>query len=348
MPNEKKTVINIESLSRAAQDYDPVLRKLPFLILMETLKSLRVNMIEADAKDTVVAFHRKGGLAKPYVVGGTNTVAEDEIGKIVERHLEPKPSFVALKDHIQNYKAKRILSNSTEKPDMKTKKHPQELLILESKIRTVGEDILDALFHAERDETDKTPMGMFDGFNTILDNDITAGRVSAPNGNLITTGAITRPEDEDDMEALDKIVEFLRKAHPQLRKRGILYITNGALFAVQDALGNKMKYKNAMEYDVFLNHLRSICQAPGLQIVSDPALGSGSRLMLINPGLLDFGVSAKEDTNFVEVRAPYEDPNIVQFWMQWQAGCRITSVHAKDFVCNEQTNTATNMSGDYS
>jgi hypothetical protein len=341
--------LNVSALQRAAEQYDPTLRKLPFLVLTDTLDSMEINLLEVDGKDKVVMFHRKGSIARPYVVGGTNTVSEGEIAKAIERELEPKACFTALKDHIMNYSNKRVISNQSEKIDNKEKRHPQELLIIESKIRTVGEDMIDAMFFSKRDNDDKSPMGMFDGFNELIDKEIVAGEVAAAKGNLFATGAITGPgEDDTDTEAFNKLIGFIRSASPFLRRKGVLYITNDTLFNCMDALGNKLKYKNAMEFEVFVEHLRGLTQAPALRIITHEALGSGSRLLYTVPRNLDLGVGTKGEESFVQVRDPYEDPNIVQFWMQWTAGGRVTSIHPKEFLVNDQTNTSTELSGDYS
>ena len=89
--------ININDLKRAAEQYDPVLRKLPFAVLIDTMDQLQINLLEVADKDKIVLSHRKGGIARPYVVGGNNTVSEGEIGKVIERVLEPKECYTALK-----------------------------------------------------------------------------------------------------------------------------------------------------------------------------------------------------------------------------------------------------------
>ena len=340
-------IINVSVLQRAAESYDALLRKLPFAILVEELDKLQINLLEVDQKDKVVQFQRKSGLAKRYVIGDENAVS-GTIGKAVERELVVKACYAALKDHIMNYRTKRVTGNSSEKVDNQTKKHPLEFLIIESKIRTIAEDILDAMFFAERDEDDKSPQGMLDGFYTLIAKEIVAGEVSAAKGNLKTTGAIATPSDETDTTPFDRIVAFIRGANPYLRKNGVLYLPGNALFNAMDGLGNKLKYKNALEYEVFLAHLRGITQAPSLQLLTSPILGSGSQLILTVPRNLDFGVNTKGDESFVQIRAPYEDPNIAQFWTQWEAGARVTSIHPKEFMVNEQTNTGTPLSGDYS
>lgn len=339
-------IVNVSALQRAAEQYDPLLRKLPFAILVEELEAMKINVLEVDQKDKVVQFQRKGGLAKPYVVGDENAVS-GTIGKAIERDLTVKPCYAALKDHIMNYRTKRLTASS-EKVDNKTKKHPHELVIIESKVRTIAEDILDAIFFAERDDADKSPQGMLDGFYTLIGKEIVGGGIAAGLGNLKTTGALAAPADGTLTAAYDKLVAFIRSASPFLRRNGILYISQAAMFNAMDALGNKINSKNAFEYDVFVQHLRGLTESPRLELIRSPFLGSGSQLIYTVPGNLDFGINTKGDEQFVQVRMPYDDPNIVQFWTQWEAGARVTSIHPKEFMVNEQTNTGENLSGDYS
>lgn len=341
--------INTTSLTRVAEQYDPVLRKLPFLVLNETLSAMGINLLEVAGKDVMMQFQRKRGIAQPYVVTmSPDLTPSTEVGKIVERELETKECFAVLKDHIMNYKGKQILNSlDAQKVNNKLKTHPLEFLIIESKIRTIAEDIIDALFFAERDTTDKSPMGMFDGFFPKLAAEIAAGEISTGKGNMRNTDAIADPADASDTDAYDILVDFIRGAHPMLRKNGVLYLSETALFSAQDALGNLLKYKGMLEFDAFLMHLRGVTHSPNLQIVANGAFGTGSRLMLMKPRNLDLGIGTAGDESFVQIRSPYEDPNILQFWTQWENGTRIQSIHPKEFMCNQRANTSVEMSGDY-
>lgn len=341
------TQINVASLQRAAEKYNPILQTLPFMMLQPSLTALQVNQMEIAAKDILMQFQRKSGIAKPYNADaaiGYNT----ELGKIIERSLEVKTSYAALKEHIAAYKDSKLILNTVEdqKIDNQLKKHPMEVLYIGAKIKTIGEDIIDYLFHGAYDASGSTPADMFDGYNTIISDEITSGAIAEAKGNLVATGALTAPADVDDSEAWDSLVAFIRAAHPQLRKNAVLYITDGTLFKCIDALGRKINYKGVMEFDVFQKHLEGTTKSK-LQIISEPALGTGDRLMLTVPRNLDFGMNTKSDVNFVQVRNPFEDPNIVQFWSQWDAGCRVRSIHAKEFQVNDQTATALPLSGDY-
>lgn len=341
------TVVNTESLNKAAQKYNPVLQTLPFLILADVLAALEINQLEVAAKDILTQFQRKSGLARPY---NPNSAIgyKGEVGKIVERPLEVKTSYAAIKESGKAYQGSKLVLNTVEdqKFDNQMKKHPLEVQIIGAKLKTISEDIIDYVFHGEYDDDGLTPADMFDGYNTIISTEIAGGSIAEALGNLKATGAIVAPADVDDTDAWDLLVAFIRAAHPQLRKNCVLYIPDAALFAAIDALGNKIRYKGVMEFDVFLSHLQGTTQSR-IKIISEPALGLGSRLMLTKPRNLDFGMNTKSDVDFCQVRNPFEDPNIIQFWTQWDAGCRVRSIHPKEFQVNDQVNTALPLSGDY-
>jgi hypothetical protein len=82
----------------------------------------------------------------------------------------------------------------------------------------VAEDNVDAMFHAKRDTSDLTPMGMFDGFNEKIDAEIVTGEIAAAKGNYEATGAITLPSGTSDTDAIDKVVAFVRAGHAKLKK----------------------------------------------------------------------------------------------------------------------------------
>ena len=185
-------IINTASLNRTSEQYNPTLQLLPFMMLEPTMIELHINLLEVASKDTKVTFLRKGNVSKPYVAG---VIDYGDLGKAVERTLEVLPAYAALKDHIMNYKSKLIATNAInrEKIDNQSKKHPLEFLILEEKVKTVGEDIISALFHATRNESDKSPLGMFDGFNKKILDGVSSGEIAVAKGNQYNTGAIKAP-----------------------------------------------------------------------------------------------------------------------------------------------------------
>lgn len=343
--------INIASLTLAAQKYQAQLQTLPFMILEPVAKELGINILEVNYKDTRTEYQRKGNLSRPYASGDDpDTLAVSEIGKAVERDLVVETSVLPLVENIRNYREKKIVSLGDNKVDNQSKKHPQEKLILESVIKTASEDIITCLYPGIRDSSNKSPIAMFDGFDECVNTDIAAGEIAAAKGNYIELGAdpFAAPTSETDYTAYANLLIFLRASNKFLRKNGVLYLPDTVLFNIMQALGNKLKYKDVFAADAFLTYLRGEADARNLQIVSHECMGTGDRISLMERGNMDLGLSTVNDHQFVQVRNIYTDPNLVQYWMQWDAGFRINSVQAKKFAVSDGTPVADiTLSGEY-
>ncbi len=340
-----ETIIKIEDLQNEAKNYDGVLRALPFLKL-EELRNMGVNLVDVQGKDVITNRRRAGGILGPYSQGQIKY--NQELGKIVEMTLEPTLTAAAFRDNIQNYKAKKIVGNKAAAPDNKTKEHPLERQIIEDVVITVGEDVLFSSFFAERDETVKSPMTAFTGFFPILDECIAKGMISADEGNLVATGAFADPAGDDtDTSAYDLAVEFLGSAHPLLKRGGANFAYSTAwLQKVKRAYMNRVKNQKITNEDVFAA-LRDDAFFDNLNPVKHPAYGIGDRLMVYKPGLLDLGMDTQSASQFVEVRKPFEDPNEIQYWIQFGVGTRVRDIHSKVLLINDQANSASALSGDY-
>lgn len=331
------SAVDITSLSETAKRFQKDLKMMPYLTLREELGRLGINLIPGiQNKDVITTFLRKQGIAKPYVSG---TVDNSTVGQAIEETLEVKKAYASVKDNIQNYK-KTIMGPDTLLGKNKSKKHPWQLVMLQSIVKTFGEDILDALFPAAFDTADKSPMGLFNGFDTIIDLKIAAGDVATGKNNLVNTGTINKTN------AWDILKEFWRASHPLMRRANTLLIVP---FAISDAYDDHYFAKHASKPEKDDFH-RTFLEGSGrkCRIVPSAILGTGDRIILTAPGNFDFGMDTKGDEDFVQVRTPYEDPNDVQFWIQADYGCRIRAVHEKLFQVNEGTPVPLRLSGDYS
>ena len=343
------TAINVASLNRVAEQYQKDFILLPYALLIPTLQALGINMLEVTNRDIVIVKERRGGLARPYAVGGTNTTVEAEISRLKERVLQIEMSFSSIKDNILNYNSKQLLYDAAkDKVNNQTKTHPYERDIIADQVITIAEDIIDALFHAERDPADLTPMGMADGFNTLLDALIVSGDIAEVKGNLVNCGSLAAPATDSDTTAYKSLKAWLRAVDPKLRTKPIdLHITPTYLLNVKDALENKKTSFKDVTFDMVQQYLREDCMLPNLRIISHYCQGTGNRLILTTPGNLDLGMNTFSDVGFVQVRAPYEDPNFIQFWMQWQMGMRVKNLHKRGLMISDGTATANELSGDY-
>ncbi len=334
---------DISTLSESAKVYQKDLKMLPYAVMAQVLGIHGITLFPGvQNKHTITEYQRKQGIAKPYATG--LTVVNSDLGKTIERTLEVQKAYASVKDNINNYKTLSVgpgdLLGSNQ-----SKKHPWEMIMLTSIVKTFGEDILDCLFPGARDIADQSPSGLFDGYDTLIDILIASGEIATGNGNLVNTGSIVAPTSETDVDVFNQLLAFWQAAHPSLRNANTLLSVpysisdyyNGAFF-------NKFRYKPTVD-----EYQRTILEGSGgkCKIVPSNIMGTGDRIKLSIPNNEDFGMNTLGDEDFVQVRTPYEDPNEIQFWIQGDYGTRIRSIHRKVFQINDGTPVANALSGDY-
>lgn len=336
-------VINIDELKRYAQSYDNALRVLPYFTLQEFAQRMRLNVIEVSDEDVLVNFRRKAGNTGPYKAGASISYP-DEIGKIVEMSLKPELTVSRLKDNIQNYKEKRVISNAGERVDHVNKRHPLEKTVIDNMVISHTEDVVFSAFFAERDDSAFSPMSAFTGFFPWIDHFKTTSDISMANRNLVPTGEFGSGDGVDDY---DRLVTFLRQAHPMLKRGAVLYYSSSVELICKEALRQKTKAFKRPTSEEFWEAVKDDANFPMLQPISHEAYGTGSALILTKPGMLDLGVNTRRASQFVQVRDIFEDPNDVQFWLQAAYGTRFQDVHCKVFQVNECSNEGVDLAGDY-
>lgn len=339
----QERVINIDELNRYAKTYDGVLRVLPFFSFQEFARRMKLNVIEVRDEDVLVNFRRKAGNTGPYKAGASISYP-DEIGKIVEMSLKPELTVCRIKDNIQNYKDKRVISNAGEPVDHVSKRHPLEKTVIDNMVISHTEDVIFSAFFAERNEEVYSPLTAFTGFFPWIDHFKTTSDISLANGNLVPTGEFGSNDGVDDY---DRLVQFLRQAHPMLKRGAVLYYSSSVELVCKEALRKKTSAFKRPTSEEFWEAVKDDAKFPMLQPVTHEAYGTGSALILVKPGMLDLGVNTRRASQFVQVRDIFEDPNDVQFWLQSAYGTRFQDVHRKVFQVNECTNQGVDLAGDY-
>lgn len=341
--------VNTAGLTRMAVVYDNLLRELPYFQFMEVAKKLRINIQKVQGEHVIVNKRRKADIIRPYKQGLTLN-EQKELNKFFETKLKPEMVYAEIKDNINSYKDKNVLSNAGEPVNNKTKKHPLELLILRDMVLSFGEDVIFNMFHAQRDEDTASAATSFNGFFHKLNLLVTAEEITVAKKNLKTTGAFALAVDNPDTSTANytRMVDFIKSGHPLLRRgEALLYATEGTMSFVRDDFRKLVKSHDYPSVEQVVEKLRSDANCPNLSVISDESLGTGNQLMLTKPGNLDFGVSDVTDQEFIQVRTPYVDPNDAQFWMQAAYDTRIQDVHQKLFLTNEQKNVGLDLAGDY-
>lgn len=337
--------LTVTDLTRLAVKYQKDIKMLPFAVLSEVLGQHGITLFPGvQYKDIIISFLRKQGIAKPYFPG--LTIADSDIGKIEESELVVEKAYASVSDNIWNYVTKTLITPDEMLGKNKNKKHPFEVQTMMAIVRTFGEDIIDALFHATRNTNDASPLGLFDGFETKIEAAIVAGSITGGKGNLIPNTAIIAPTSNTDTAPYDNLRDWLRQANPYLLKDGILMLPRLITQYAMDGLKNKTAQK-ADTYIKFMEYLNDDVGG-NLKLVNSRIMGTGDRMYLTAPGNMDFGMNTMGDETFVQVRNIDPDPNIVNYWIQADYGTRWRTFHEKKFLTNSGSLTGSQLSGDYS
>ncbi len=336
-------ILDLDKLKRYAKEYDGVLRTLPYFTFQDFAAAMKLNVIEIDNEDVIVNARRKAGHTGPYKAGAEITYP-DEVGKLVEMSIKPELTVSRLKDNILNYKTKKVLSNAGERVDHTTKKHPLEKFVVDNHIISHSEDVTFSAFFAERNDNVFSPMTSFTGFFPWIDHFKTTNDITMANRNLVRTGTFAGGDGKNDY---DRLIDFLRAAHPFLRRKAILYYSTEIELICKEAFRQKVNAFARPTTEDFWKAVKDDAKFPGLEPVTHEAYGTGQALILIRPGMMDFGVNTKKATKFVQIRDIFEDPNELQFWLQAGYGTRFQDLHQKVFQVNEFTNEGVDLAGDY-
>lgn len=332
------TIVNVESLQMAAVHYDPVIRHLPAIMLEEFVQKMGFKVqVGIDREDRLVLNRRKGELTRAYK-GTVGSIDQQEMLKFEESVLRVEPIYLSLQDNIQNYRDRQIAYDPSGKRQINylDKKHPAEGLILQSVVRTFSEDMRLLIWHGARKDTGF--WGAFDGLNTHIDALLAAGKITT----LLKKKGTGIEELENYIKALSPTMQ---------RGQLVIYLSMGKYWEVQKDLATKMQgYQYLVKPEDIATYLQTVGQLENPpRLVTDAVYGEGDRVVITQEGNITFGLSAQADTKFIDVYRSGVDPNVVNFWIQADAGVRIDDWDYKVFAVNEGTITRPTqlLSGDY-
>lgn len=148
--------LDIAGISKLANNYQMDLRYLPYAVLAETLvNEHQISLLPGvENEDTITTFLRKGGIAKPLSVG--MNIDDSDIGEFEESKLKIEDAYASVEDNIKRYKEKVIIRPGEQLGINQTKKHPFAVQLMAAMVITFCEDLLDAVFNAERNLLDKS------------------------------------------------------------------------------------------------------------------------------------------------------------------------------------------------
>lgn len=311
--------------------------------LLDRLGVEVISGVQFKRVDTLLV--RKGGTTRRKKVG---TTVENELGFLKERVLEAKLAWNRFKDNIDNY-VETVFG--TDGKAGGTYKLQTEACA--SILKTYAEDLQNCLFFGNMAletsaDKEKQKLSLYNGFHTLIQNDINDGIISAKAKNLITMNAISAPAYSSDSTPYDTVVEFYAALDPRLRQQRDIRIICDVLRGIYIAQGYANKYDGHSKVKYLPNGNFTIDEMPRVQFVPTDAMGEGSRLIATIPGNLQYGVDSLSNQTFVKVQqGSDEDVQDIVFQIQSIQGARILNPLSSAFAVSDNTIEENVVAGDY-
>jgi hypothetical protein len=317
-----KKPINIEDVNNTALKYQNILKALNMMAVSEVLANCMPVFGVTDSIKLGKVEH--GSISKKY--DGTFT-GDVNVGKVVPRTLTVYPVVAELADEPERYRRSfidRVAGN------MWDPKHPFELWIIQHGINLASEELFYALFKANyQSSTSKKALhDSFDGWNAVIDDDITASRISAANKNLyVGDASITRAN------AGDYLLDMYRSRHAALRN---LSLNMWISLDVADLYDNW--YKDEHDNPPFVDQAgQMILEGTNgkVKLIRSAALPAGSsRVILTTRENMVYGTDSIADLRSMKA-FDSGNPYLFTMAMKYVWGCQFVSVHEREFAVND-------------
>lgn len=182
-----------------------------------------------------------------------------------------------------------------------------------------------ALFKAARDASGTTTMDLFNGFATIAASEVTAGNISASNGNYYNAETITEANVGDVLLAIYQNSSPVLKKKQQLKMFIPTYIKELYDKWCLAEMGSVV-YNNKYEKS-YLHGTNN-----RVELVDLVGMEESSYIFLTTKKNMLVGVDQTSDKERVEINK-CDNPKVVQFFMTMYFGVQFESIDKKTFMC---------------
>lgn len=195
---------------------------------------------------------------------------------------------------------------------------------------SVGEHLADSIFTAKRNASGSTTMDLFNGFETIIETEKTAGKVAEAKGNLIPVGEIN----------LSNVVDTLKRAYRASHER--LRQTATKMFLPWDIYdlycdGYKIETGGTPYND---RYEKTVLEGSDGKCELVPMGGMSHSRILISPkSNMLVGLDQTGTRETVEIRRA-DNPKVVQFFMASYFGVEYQSIDPRLLNVVEYTQNA--------
>lgn len=342
---DKDTVLmGVDQIRSVARQIEKDILTAPVLenkeLIFDRLKIKTLTGIEF--KNSLVVFHRKGGQIRRYKVGNYK---KGTVGQMEERELTVYESVLRYPDNIQNYREKigfniaGVGGNALTAPST------------EFHIRKIGgwyaEEVITALFFGDIQLGDDNPLGIYDGYNTLINKEITKGQISKANHNYIEIDPIVKRAVGQESENWDVFQGFYNALPAKLKSAPLVMVYCDPAVRQLIIEGYLRSFIGLQTPDAGKDDFRFVGM-DNIQLVGHSLIGQGTRLIATLPYNFEFGLDSESDFNQVFVTQNPDDANELTYQVQSAQGCRIRSVMSSSFCVSSGSNKAMDdLNGDY-
>lgn len=333
--------IGIDNVVNIANQLEPNIIMGPAYFKKAELSRLAIKVITGvQFKKTAMVLSRKGGTSRRKKVG---VHQESKIGYLMEREL------VA---HIVWNRFRHNEDEFQEKPIAIAGSANFHYPLAEEFITEIGkefsDDVYANLFFGDENSDDES-LNYYNGFHTIINNDMAKGLISEANGNLIPCAVLDAPQSEGDSQAWDEFVKWHDKWPSVLQDADNVIVYLGVDYGNNISDAYEQKHRSLKSADFLDNGNFKIARYPNITFAPTAKWGNGTRMVATIPGNFELGVNSEGQESFVAVQhGSDEDVKDIIFQIQGIYGCRILDILKRSFVTNGGTIEAGNIErGDY-
>ena len=314
----------------------------PVVDNMSVFNRLYINVIEdVEFAKTQIIFRRKGGEARRYKRGASLT---STLGYMEESKLVITTIWARYEENLQNFREKEPfkLSGSNQ-----TYNAPVSEFIIRQIGKQFAGDVLSNLFFGKESLGEDSPLGLYDGYWTKIDQAINAGRISKGAGNYVDMTPINDSPETQDGEIYDSFVEWVNGWHPVLRnaEKVVVYMSPETKRKIVESYMRKF---TGFQKESNANNSFRLFDLDNIELVSHAIIGKGDRMIATIPGNLEFAMDKENDWNSVRMDHDQADFNTLIFQIQSNAGVRILDINATKFCVNNGTiKQIEQLNGDY-
>lgn len=332
--------IGLENVQAVARVLEPNIVTGPAWTMADELERLGIK-VETGIQNQKIytVFAGKGGETRRKKLGD---VKESKLGYFFERTLQTEICVHRIRVNEDYFKEKPAIVDIN---GSSATTFPLTEFFMKEQAKLFGKDVFNCAINGKKTEEGEK-LGMFDGFNEKITQDINNGVVNSAAGNLVATGVFDAPATEGDFAAYDEWVKFENAWNPDLKDELVyVWLPTDIALAIKDAYEQKHRSHQAAtdlpngNFTLGAHPKRIFCPFDRMK---------GTRIIAFKEGTMILGVDNESDKSFVNVvPEPSRDTKDMVFQIQSLFGVVVKDPSARAFVTNGGVNEGVFLSGDY-